>query len=62
MQFRQTNCYDFAFIIKKFGKYTFLTDEDVLLEKDLLQKAANIKRFEYPPLGKELKMQTSIAK
>ena len=44
------------------GKYKFLTDEDVLLEKDLLQKAANIKRFEYPPLGKDLKMQTSIAK
>ena len=42
-------------------KYEFLTSKDVLPEKDLLEKAAIIKRFEYSPLGKELKKQTSIA-
>ena len=30
-------------------------------KKDLLEKAATIKRFEYLPLGSELKQQTSIA-
>ena len=29
------------------SKYEFLTGKDVLLEKDLLEKAATIKRFEY---------------
>ena len=43
-------------------KYEFLTGEDVLSEKGLLEKAATIKRFEYSPLGKELKKQTDIAK
>ena len=33
----------------------------VLPEKGLLEKAAAIKRFEYSPLGKELKSQTSAA-
>ena len=36
-------------------KYYFLTGKDVLLEKGLLEKAATIKRFEYSPLGSELK-------
>ena len=31
-------------------------------KKDLLEKAAAIKRFEYSPLGKEFKAQTDIAK
>ena len=35
------------------NKYAFLTGKDVLLEKDLLEKAATIKRFEYSLLGKE---------
>ena len=43
-------------------KYEFLTDKDVLLEKDLLEKAATMKKFEYSPLGKELKAQNDIAK
>ena len=43
-------------------KYEFLTCEDVLLEKDLLEKAATMKTFEYSPLGKELKTQTDISK
>ena len=43
-------------------KYEFLTDKDVLLEKDLLEKAATMKKFEYAPLGKELKPQNDIAK
>ena len=41
------------------GKYEFLTGKDVLPEKDLLEKAATIKRFEYSLLGSELKKQTS---
>ena len=44
------------------GKYKLLTGEDILLEKDLLEKAATIKKFEYSPLDKELKAQTDIAK
>ena len=44
------------------SKYEFLTGKDVLPEKDLLEKAPTIKRFEYAMLGKELKAQTSIAK
>ena len=44
-----------------FSKYEFLTGKDVLPEKDLLEKAAAMKRFKYSPLGKELKKQTSVA-
>ena len=44
------------------SKYEFSTSKDVLPEKDLLEKAAALKRFEYSPLGKELKAQTDIAK
>ena len=43
------------------GKYEFLTSKDVLPEKDLLEKAAAIERFEYSSLGSELKKQTGIA-
>ena len=43
------------------SKYEFLTDTDVLPEKDLLEKATALKRFEYSPLGKESKKQTSVA-
>ena len=43
------------------SKYEFVTGQDALPEKDMLQKAATIKRFEYCPLGKELKKQTSVA-
>ena len=38
-----------------------MTSKDVLPEKDLLEKDAALKRFEYSPLGKELKTQTSVA-
>ena len=38
------------------GIYEFLTSEDVLPEKELLEKAATIKRFEYSLLSKELKI------
>ena len=44
------------------SKYEFLTGRDVLPEQDLLEKAATTKRFEYSPLGKELKAQTDIVK
>ena len=37
------------------GKYEFSTNEDVLPEKDLFQKAATIKRYEYIPLDSQLK-------
>ena len=43
------------------SKYQFLTGKDNLLTKDLLEKAATVKRFEYSPLGQELKKQTSVA-
>ena len=39
-----------------------MTGKDVLAEIDLLEKAATMKRFEYLPLGKELKAQTDMAK
>ena len=39
-----------------------MTGKDVLPEKDLLEKAATINRFEYSPLGKELKAQTEFDK
>ena len=38
-----------------------MTGKDVLPEKDLLEKAAALKRFEYSPLDKELKPYTSVA-
>ena len=41
-------------------KYEFLTDEEVLPEKGLLEKAATTK-FEYSLLGRELIKQISIA-
>ena len=39
-----------------------MTGKDVLPEKDLLQKAATMKRFKYSPLSKVLKAQTDIEK
>ena len=38
-----------------------MTGKHVLPEKDLLEKVAALKRFEYSLLGKELKKQTSVA-
>ena len=43
------------------SKSEFLTGKDALREKDLLEKAATMKRFEYSLLGSELKKQTCIA-
>ena len=43
------------------SKYEFLTGKDVLPEKDLLEKADKMKRFEYSPLGNSLKKQISLA-
>ena len=37
------------------SKYEILTDKDVLLEKELLEKATAMKIFEYFPTGKESK-------
>ena len=34
-----------ALSLQNFNKYEFLTDKEVLLEKDILEKAAAIKRF-----------------
>ena len=44
------------------SKYKFLTGKDVSPEKEFLEKATTIKRFEYSPLDKELKEQIDIAK
>ena len=44
------------------GKYEYLSGKDVLPEKDFLEKVATIKRFEYSPLGSELKKETSIGR
>ena len=44
------------------SKYEFLTSKDVLHEKDLLEKAAKMKRFEHSLLGKELKPQSDFGK
>ena len=44
------------------SKNEILTGKNVLPEKDLLEKAATFKRFEYSLLDKELKAQTDIAK
>ena len=44
------------------SKYEFLTGKDVLPEKDLLEKAVTMKRFEYSPFSKELKAQADTAK
>ena len=42
--------------------YEFLTGKDFVQEKDLLEKAATMKRFEYSSSGKRLKAQNDIAK
>ena len=39
-----------------FIKYNFSISKDVLPEKDLLEKAATLKWFEYLPFGRELKV------
>ena len=51
----------FALLSGNISKYTLLTGKDVLPEKYLLEKTAATKRFEYWPLGKELRAQTNIA-
>ena len=45
---------------RNISKYEFLTGKYVLPEKHWLQKAAALKRFEISPLGKKLKVQTSV--
>ena len=52
----------FGLSSRNVGKYEFLTGKDVLPGKDLLKKAATIKKFEYLLLGSELKTQTDFAK
>ena len=51
-----------AFSSENVSKCELLTGKDVLPEKDLLEKAATMKKYEYSPLGKKLKAQTDIAK
>ena len=43
-------------------KYKFLTGKEIMQEKGLLEKAATIERFEFSPLGSELKKETGIKK
>ena len=42
--------------------YAFLTGKDVLPKKELPEKAAAMKRFQYSPLSKQLKAQTDTPK
>ena len=42
--------------------WIFFTGKDVSPEKDLLERTATIKRFEFLLLSKELKAETDIAK
>ena len=44
------------------SKYEFLTSEDVLPEKGLLEKVATIKKIEYSPLGSELENKLILQK
>ena len=44
------------------GKFELLTEEEVLLEKGILEKAATIKISEQLPLDCELKKNSAIAK
>ena len=44
------------------SKYEFLTGKNILPEKDLLEKAAALKRFEYSLLGKGFEKQTNVIK
>ena len=46
---------EISLLLGNAGKYRFLAEKDVLPEKELLEKAATIKRFEYSPLGSKLK-------
>ena len=50
------------FLSGNVNKDEFLTSKDILPEKDLLEKAAAIKRFEFSPLGSKLKKETVITK
>ena len=52
----------FHLFLGNISKYEFLTRKDVLPEKDMLEIAAALKRFEYSPLGSELKKQKAVSK
>lgn len=41
------------------GRHEFLTDEEVLSEKSLLEKPATIKKIEYLPLSSEMKLKAN---
>ena len=57
----ETHKQSFSFIIRNVGKYKFLTSEEILPEKRILEKIATVKRFEYLLLSTELKKQTDIS-
>ena len=38
---------------RNISKYEFLTSENILLEKELLENTSTIKTFKYSPLGSE---------
>ena len=46
----------------KFSKYELLTGKYVLFEKNLLEKTAELERFEYSPLGQAFGKDTVIKK
>ena len=45
-----------------FVNINFQISKDVLHEKDLLEKTATLKRFEYSLLGKNFEGQTNVIK
>ena len=51
----------FALPLGNVTKSEFFTSKDILSERDWLEKAAALRRFEHSPLGKELKRKTSAA-
>ena len=52
----------FALLSGNVSNYEFLTGKATLPMKDLLKKAAKMKKIEYSSLAKELKAQTDTAK
>ena len=42
------------------SKYEFSTGEDAFTEKDLIEKAATTKRFEYSSLGTAFERQADV--
>ena len=51
-----------AFSSGNISKYEFSNGKDVLAEKDFVEKAAALKRFERSPLGKVFEKEANVIK